>query len=91
MLFLGIGISKLTQDEVTKSELIKKYGVIESVDCNSGSRDGSPTVVLKSNGSSSSYKVLEEFSIRTSCDVQKQDLIGRSANVSVCQIKMTLP
>jgi hypothetical protein len=83
MLFIGLGILKLNQDEVSGTELIQKIGVIESISCNSGSKDGAPTVVLKSNGSISSYKVLEEFSLRTDCDDKKQDLIGRSVIVSV--------
>jgi len=83
ILFLGLGVFKLTQDEVSRTDLIHKNGVIESVSCNSGCKDGSPTVVLQSNGSSSSYKVFEEFSTRTNCEDQKQSLIGRSVTISV--------
>lgn len=83
MVFTGLGILKLEQDEVSRIDLIQKQGTIESVSCNSGSKDGSPTVVLQSDGVSSSYKVLEEFSQRTDCDDQKQTLIGRSVIVSI--------
>jgi len=83
MLFLGLGILKLNQDEVSKTDLIQKLGTIKSVSCNSGSKDGSPTVVLNIDGTSSSYKVLEEFSLRTDCDDQKQNLVGRSVMISV--------
>lgn len=83
MLFIGLGILKLNQDEISGTDLIQKVGVIESISCNSGSKDGAPTVVLKSSGSISSYKVLEEFSLRTDCDDKNQELIGRSVTVSV--------
>ena len=83
MLFFGLGLLKLNQDEISRIELIQKVGSIESVSCNAGSKDGSPTVVLKSEDGISSYKVLEEFSLRTNCDEQKLDLIDRSVTVSV--------
>ncbi|MBB1420197.1 hypothetical protein H5187_23610 [Pseudoalteromonas sp. SG44-1] len=83
ILFFGLGLLKLNQDEISRIELIQKIGSIESVSCNSGSKDGSPTVVLKNEGGISSYKVLEEFSLRTNCDDKKQKLIGRSVIVSV--------
>jgi hypothetical protein len=83
LIFIGLGILKLNQDEISGTDLIQKVGVIESISCNSGSRDGAPTVVLKINDSISSYKVLEEFSLRTDCDDKNQDLIGRSVTVSV--------
>ena len=83
MLFIGLGVLKLNQDEISGTDLIQKVGVIESISCNSGSKDGAPTVVLKSSGSISSYKVLEEFSLRTDCDDKNQELIGRSVTVSV--------
>jgi hypothetical protein len=83
MLFFGLGLLKLNQDEISRFELIQETGFIESVSCNSGSKDGSPTVVLKNEGGISSYKVLEEFSLRTNCDDEMQKLIGGSVIVSV--------
>jgi hypothetical protein len=83
MLFIGLGVLKLNQDEVSGTELIQKTGFIESINCNSGSKDGAPTVTVKSNESIYSYKVLEEFSLRTDCDEKKKDLIGLPVIVSV--------
>lgn len=83
ILFFGLGLLKLNQDEISRFELIQETGSIESVSCNSGSKDGSPTVVLKNEGGISSYKVLEEFSLRTNCDHEMQKLIGGSVIVSV--------
>lgn len=83
MLFFGLGLLKLNQDEISRFELKQETGSIESVGCNSGSKDGLPTVVLKNEGGISSYKLLEEFSLRTNCDDEMQKLIGGSVIVSV--------
>jgi len=83
LLFFGIGTFKLLQDEVVQEDLVKEFGKITSVECRSGSRDGSPKIDLTNNGVSKTYSVLEEFSRVTKCSNSKEDLIGLPAEVFV--------
>lgn len=85
LLFFALAFFKLNQDEVPRSSLIREYGEIESVKCNSDSRDGAPTLFLVGEGGAKSYKVLEDFSHRTKCDSQLQNLIGSSVEVSILE------
>ena len=86
ILFFILGALKLNEEQITKPQLIQKTGTIKSIECRSGAKDGSPTITLTNNGSSSSYKVLEEFSYRTNCDENSRDLIDKLAEVSVLPV-----
>lgn len=81
IIFGCIGFLQLDSPETDLATLVEMSGEIVEVKCSSGSRDGEPTVALSIDGGVRYFIALEEFSHRTSCDEQIQNLIGLEATV----------
>ena len=82
-LFLVLGVHKLNRDTISDKHLFSITGVIRSINCASGSKDGSPSLQLETVDGLRHISLLEEFSFRTNCDEKKNSLVGKSAVASV--------
>jgi len=83
LIFSAIGFLELHQNNVKESDLVEESGVINSIECNSGSNDGSPVVELMNDGVSTTYKMLEKFSTKTKCNEQWKNLVGSKAKIKI--------